>query len=278
MTDSDKIDVNANISKFSPSSSLNGELKKKWVIENGIRYLMKVNANDYGQQAVNELIASRLHERLEWKNYVSYRVDIAVVDGEKIPCSLCRLFTSKDLELVSGYQLIKNIKIPNNSSEFEEIIHQSVLFGMEESAVRKHLEYTILTDFILSNTDRHYNNFGFLYDSAKQKLVNMAPVFDTGNSLFYDKEVIPQESRILDITVNSFKKREVNLLEYAADRMLVNLDKLEGFSEEVSYLLKEYTAMPTERADRIANTVQQKIEYLKLFQQGKKIWKKEKYW
>lgn len=27
-----------------------------------------------------------------------------------------------------------------------------------------------------------------------------------------------------------------------------------------------------------AETIRQRIEYLKLFQQGKKIWKKEKYW
>lgn len=39
-------------------------MKKKWVIENGIRYLMKVNANDYGQQSINEVIASKLHEKM----------------------------------------------------------------------------------------------------------------------------------------------------------------------------------------------------------------------
>lgn len=278
LTDSDKVDVDANISKFSPASSLNGEMKKKWVIENGIRYLMKVNGNDYGQQAVNEVIASKLHERLGWENFVSYRMDTAIVDGEKVPCSLCRLFTSNDLELVSGYQLIKNVKIPNDSSEYEEMIRQSVLFGMEESVVRKQLEYTILTDFVLSNVDRHYNNFGFLYDSAQQKFVKMAPVFDTGNALFYNKEVIPKGNHLLDISINSFKKREVNLLEYVSDKNLTDLGKLKGFSEEVRELLKAFTVMPEERADLIADTVQQKTEYLQLFQQDRKIWKKEKYW
>ena len=76
LTDSKNVDVDANYSKFSPASSLNGEMKKKWVIENGIRYLMKVNANDYGQQSINEVIASKLHEKLGWDNYVQYRVDI----------------------------------------------------------------------------------------------------------------------------------------------------------------------------------------------------------
>ena len=43
-------------------------------------------------------------------------------------------------------------------------------------------------------------------------------------------------------------------------------------------LLKQYTKMPEERAEKIAETVQKKIEYLQLFQEGKKIWKREKYW
>lgn len=139
LTDSKNVDVDANYSKFSPASSLNDEMKKKWVIENGIRYLMKVNANDYGQQSINEVIASKLHEKLGWDNYVQYRVDTAIVDGEKVPSSLCQLFTSNELELVSAYQLIKDIKIPNDSSEFEEIIRQAVNYGMEEAVVRQQL-------------------------------------------------------------------------------------------------------------------------------------------
>lgn len=275
LTDSKNVDVDANYSKFSPASSLNGEMKKKWVIENGIRYLMKVNANDYGQQSINEVIASKLHEKLGWDNYVQYRVDTAIVDGEKVPSSLCQLFTSNELELVSAYQLIKDIKIPNDSSEFEEIIRQAVNYGMEEAVVRQQLEYTILTDFIPSNTDRHYNNFGFLYHLQLHRLVKMAPVFDTGNSLFYNKEIIPQGSNLLDVTVNSFKKKEVSLLEYVSKSDLVGIGKLESFPKEVYNLLTYNTDMPDERAKSISGTVQQKLEYLKLFQQGKKIWKKE---
>jgi len=103
----------------------------------------------------------------------------------------------------------------------------------------------------------------------------MAPVFDTGNSLFYNKEIIPQGSNLLDVTVNSFKKKEVSLLEYVSKSDLVGIGKLESFPKEVYNLLTCNTDMPDERAKSISGTVQQKLEYLKLFQQGKKIWKKE---
>ncbi len=278
LTDSEKIDVNANISKFSPSSSATGEMKKKWIIKDGIRYLMKLSVNDYAQQAVNEVIATALHERLGWKNYVKYEIETTKIEGKEIPCSLNPLFTSTRYEFVSAYQLIKNYKIPNEQSAYEAIIEQSVKLGMCESKVREQLEYTILTDFILTNVDRHFNNFGFLYDSETGQLAAMAPIFDTGNSLFYNYEIIPQKENLLDIRVNSFSKREVEMLRYVKNQEWLDLEKLGGFADEVQRLLVAYTDMPEKRAIEIAQTVEHKIEYLKLFQQGKKIWKKKKYW
>lgn len=278
LTDSDKIDIGSNISKFSPSSSVNGEMKKKWVIMDGIRYLLKISANNYGQQAVNELIASRLHTRLNWKNYVPYSLEKTVIDGKEYPCSINPLFTSMEEEFVSAYQLVRNYKIPNESSSFEAIISQAAAFGIDENAVREQLEYTILTDFILTNTDRHFNNFGFLYNPAERKITAMAPVFDTGNALFYSDDIVPSGKNLLDIRVNSFCKRETDMLRYVKNRELINTALLKDFPEEVKTLLDEYTEMPEERAEQISNTVREKLKYLELFMQGKKIWKREKFW
>lgn len=151
-------------------------------------------------------------------------------------------------------------------------------WNMKESAVRAQLEYTILTDFILSNTDRHYNNFGFLYNSATHKLIKMAPIYDTGNCLFYEDDPIPLRSGLLNVRVNSFSKREADLLSYVKNKELVDLQKLHGFPEEAEDLLRSYTKMPEQRAVQIAETIRKKIEYLRFFQEGKKIWKPEKYW
>ena len=48
---------------------------------------MKINTNNYGQQAVNEKIACRLHERLGWKNYVPYEIEMTRIDGLQVPGS-----------------------------------------------------------------------------------------------------------------------------------------------------------------------------------------------
>lgn len=108
-------------------------MKKKWIISDEIRYLMKVNTNDYGQQAVNELIATKLHERTGWKNYFPY-------------------------------QLVKNIKISNNSNVYEEIIRQAVKYGLEEETVRNQLEYTILDLFMMHSKRNlsHWRQYSIL--------------------------------------------------------------------------------------------------------------------
>ena len=100
LTDSGELDLDFPVSKFSPSSSVNGEMRKKWVILDGARYLLKVSQEHYGQQTVNEAIAGKLHELTGWKNYIPYRIDKAVIEGKNYPCSLLPLFTSQELEFL----------------------------------------------------------------------------------------------------------------------------------------------------------------------------------
>ena len=56
----------------------------------------------------------------------------------------------------------------------------------------------------------------------------------------------------------------------------VAMVKVDGDSGKIEYVLDVY--MPDARAKVIAQSVGQKIEYLQLFCQGRKIWKREMYW
>ena len=174
--------------------------------------------------------------------------------------------------------MIRNYKVPNDLSEYEAIIQLAIKAGLDETEVRTQLEYTIMTDFILSNTDRHYNNFGFLYSSREHRLIKMAPIYDTGNCLFYSEDPVPVKSGLLNIKVNSFCKKEADMLFYIKNKELINIQRLQDFPKETEELLLEYTKMPKQRAEKIAETIEKKIEYLQFFQKGKKIWKREKYW
>ncbi len=54
----------------------------------------------------------------------------------------------------------------------------------------------LIFDVIIVNTDRHFGNFGFLVDSATNKIVKTAPIFDNGLSLFHD--AMDDDMEILD--------------------------------------------------------------------------------
>ena len=92
--------------------------------------------------------------------------------------------------------------------------------------MRGFLEYQILTDFVLTNTDRHLNNFGVLRDSRTLKFIRMAPIFDSGNSMFWDAPRLPERSDCTEIAVNSFRKTEAELLKLVTDRSRVCIDLL----------------------------------------------------
>lgn len=87
----------------------------------------------------------------------------------------------------------------------------------------------------------------------------MAPIFDTGNSLFYNQDFIPHGEALLDIPVASFCKREAELLRYVTDYGLVDLGRLKGFPGIVYQQLSDHTDMPTQRMENIAGTVEEKL-------------------
>lgn len=174
--------------------------------------------------------------------------------------------------------MIKDVKVPQDMSEYECMIKLAGEYGLDEIAVRRQLEYTIMTDFILTNTDRHYNDFGFLYDSGQKKLTGMAPIFDNVNALFYQEDYIPTGKYLLNIRVASFLKKEVDLLQYVRYPELVSIEKLNDFGKEAGDLLRKHTEMPEARIHAIVTSVEEKINLLELFQHGKKIWKPKKYW
>ncbi len=83
----------------------------------------------------------------------------------------------------------------------------------------------------------------------------MAPIFDTGNSLFYNSEMIPSGQNLLEIAVSSFCKREVDMLRYVEHMDLFCLDLLDDFPQEAEEMFEKYTDMPVERAEAISHTI-----------------------
>ena len=44
-------------------------------------------------------------------------------------------------------------------------------------------------DYLINNTDRHFGNFGFIRNVNTLEFQGVAPIFDNGNSLWFDSPV-----------------------------------------------------------------------------------------
>lgn len=265
-----------NISKMSPSASVIGEMKKKWVRINGSPVLLKVNKNNNGQQCLNEVLACELHRLLSFTNYVKYSlVHVVLSDAKALGCT-CPSFTDSYNELVTAYQLIRSYKQAQDTNSFETLINLAIAAGCYASNLRSQLEYMIMTDFILSNTDRHFNNFGFLRKNNELTLSCIAPLYDAGNSLFYNTQV-PVGEDLYNIKISSFAQTEVRQLKLVDNKHILKLDALSNFSNVVYKALIKVCGVTGERAEHVAKSIDAKISMLDDFYNGCKLWKTKKY-
>lgn len=209
---------------FSPSSSVQGELRKKWLIADGKRCLVKGNHGGNSQESLNEVVATLLHQKQVKQPYVTYNT-MRLGDHQQIFC-VCESFTSDAIELLPAIDIVESRKKDNATSMYEHFIAVCLAHGLEEAKVRSFLEYQILTDFILTNTDRHMNNFGVLRDTKTLKFIGMAPIFDSGNSMFWQSPKLPEYDDLTKVKVNSFQTTEKQLLGYVRDRQQVDISKL----------------------------------------------------
>jgi len=223
---------------FSPSSSVQGELRKKWIIADGKRCLVKGNHGSHSQESLNEVVATLLHSRQNAQPFVTYK-PMKMDDHSQVYC-VCESFTSNTVELIPAIDVVESRKKNNAISMYEHFIGVCGEYGLDESITRPFLEYQILTDYILTNTDRHLNNFGVLRDTATLKFVGMAPIFDSGNSMFWQTPKLPEYDDLQSIQVNSFRQTEKELLGYVTDPSLVDLNKLPTADE----LREVYSADP----------------------------------
>lgn len=211
-------------SAFSPSSSVQGELRKKWIIAKGKRCLVKGNHGGNSQESLNEIVATLLHKKQGEQPYVSYSA-MQMGNTQQI-CCVCESFTSDELELIPAIDVVDSEKKDQAMSVYEHFIRVCVEHGLAENAVRAFLEYQILTDFVLTNTDRHLNNFGVLRNGKTLEFVKMAPIFDSGNSMFWQNPRLPERNDLTEVEVNSFRKTEKQLLGYVRNCGQLDISKL----------------------------------------------------
>lgn len=155
-----------------PEFTTNGMLPKCWRRVDGKVSLYKggtMGANNTGNEPYSEFYASQI-ARVMGVNAIEYK--LSKWKGEL--CSTCELFTSKEYSFVPVGRIVTSGGLKAVREYYEKLGEKYV----------KALDEMIVFDAIISNTDRHFGNFGFLVDNKTNEIVAPAPLFDHGNSLF----------------------------------------------------------------------------------------------
>ena len=236
---------------FSPDNSSDGNLKKKWKIRNGIRYLIKGGNSFNNQEPFNEVIATKLYERiLDQEDYVPYEL---LEENDKFYCA-CPTMVTQDEELVSAYYIDRMIKQRENDSLYKHFLDACATLNIPNAKLR--MDKMLVCDYIIANYDRHYRNFGAIRNANSLKWIGIAPIFDSGSSLW---AMQPTSEIGHTYRCKPFKASPEEQLELVNDLSWLDVAKLEGFEQEAEDILKSNPFMDEDRIKAIVQQIKTRI-------------------
>ena len=240
----------------SPDNTSDGFLKKRWKIINGKRCLIKGGSNPFQQQPFNEVIATAVMERLNIPH-----VPYSLIWSDGYPYSVCEDFVTPATELVSAWRVMKTRKKSNSDSVYQHFVKCCQNLGVED--IVPALDRMLVLDYIIANEDRHLNNFGLLRDSETLKWIGMAPIFDSGSSMGYDR-MAARISNEKDTVCKPFKKQHGEQLKLVSSFGWVNFDALSDIGELIrsTFAGVAIDFVGSDRVDTIARTVENRIHTL----------------
>ena len=241
----------------SPDSTSDGNLKKRWKIIDGKRCLIKGGSGPFRQQPFNEVIASEVMKRLGI-HHIAYKL----IWDKNTPYCLCEDFVNRDIDLVPAWRIYQTKRKPNNVSVYKHFLDCAQELGIPD--VPSFLDRMLVTDYLIANEDRHFNNFGALRNAETLEWLGMAPIYDSGSSFGYDK--VPGE--ILagkNIVCKPFKKDHIDQLKLVKDFSWVRIKNLSGIREFISAIFSDKKAavfIDQNRINAIIITFEKRIEKL----------------
>ncbi|MCD8151413.1 MAG: hypothetical protein LUE92_18100 [Clostridiales bacterium] len=173
---------------LNPSSSLNGNMKKKWSIDpDGSRVLYKKSANPMALDVYGEAVATALHKYIfDPDEYISYEIRC---DKDGI-YAVCPNMLHDNEEFIPAFDILIN-DFSYSRNTYQGLLKR--IHGLGLGRAGDFLNRMFVCDFIIGNDDRHYNNFGFIRDVETLEYLSMAPVFDSGNSLWNREPIVKAE-------------------------------------------------------------------------------------
>jgi len=227
----------------SPDNTSDGWLMKKWVIKNGRRILMKGGSGVFMQEPFNEAIATAIMRRLDIP-HVAYTLTI---DNGK-PYCLCENFVDTKTELIPAWRVIQTTKRVNNDSALTHLLRCCEGLGIPN--VKPEIDKMLVLDYIIANEDRHYNNFGFIRNAETLEWIGLAPVYDSGTSLWHNTQNVGSQ-----VESKPFRKTHAEQIKLVDDLGWFDFGALKGLADECKRIFSQSSSISMERAAAISKAV-----------------------
>ena len=241
----------------SPDNTSDGYLKKRWKIIDGKRYLIKGGSNPFRQQPFNEAIATEIMARLGIP-HVPYQL----IWNKDTPYSACEDFIDENTELIPAWRVMMIMKKSNSTSVYQHFVNCCESLGVKD--VVPFLDRMITLDYIIANEDRHFNNFGLIRNAETLEWVGMAPIYDSGSSLGYDK--LPGQMKAdKDVGCKPFKNHHLEQLRLVQSFDWLDLKKLDDIEDVIKETFAQDDAeeyIDEYRVRAIVNSVKRRIQNL----------------
>jgi len=242
------------ISLMSPDNTSDGWLKKKWTIMDGRRCLVKGGSGATQQEPYNEVLASKLMERLGIPH-----VPYTLMVQEDYPYSVCENFITPQTELVTAWYIMQTQQKPNHVSVYQHYVNCCEALDIPD--IVEALDRMIVVDYLIANEDRHQNNFGVVRNADTLEWIGAAPIYDSGSSLWFSKPT----ALILatrKITCKPFKTDHAEQIKLVTSFDWLDLSRLHDIEEEFREILKGSLFIDETRKEALCTTLRKRIEML----------------
>lgn len=263
----DKIDIlSSNMKRISLSRTEKGVLAKWTFILKKNIYYVKTGRMEYGTfsnlEPISEVIATRVGKiigasvlKTEWNLCNMNKTE--EYDAQTIVVSYTKNFLN-DGEIYKPIAKYLELNELNSNDLYDILITKFKDY-------RSEIDDMIVFDFLINNTDRHLNNFGFICDE-NENILRFSPLFDNGCSLFNDItidekfinkfDIVDRKSKAKPFRTNQYK--QIKLIDSTSLNVNNHID-----IKEICEDLYSKGHIASNRMDIIERLINRRIEYVR---------------
>ena len=168
--------------------------------------------------------------------------------------STCPTFINENTELIPAFQIIK--KDDSVEYEYEKYIETLNNHGINNA--KEKIDKMILLDLIMSNCDRHMNNYGVIRDINTLKWLDVAPIYDTGRSLATSYPSVQDYDDTIILFTHACKRKDAFKFIKDIELSVEQISKLKEIPIQYKEMLlkyKKYTNIKEDNNKRVEEIV-----------------------